>query len=45
MREEHLEAYTGRADILAVEGGHVVYWDAYDETADALERFLENPGA
>ena len=45
VREEHLEAYAGRADILAVEGGHVVYWDAYDETADALERFLENPGA
>jgi len=45
VREEHLEAYKGRADILAVRGGHVVYWDAYDETADALERFLEDPGA
>jgi lipase len=40
VREEHLEAYGGRADVLAVGGGHVVYWDAYDETADALERFL-----
>ena len=45
VREEQLEAYAGRADVLAVRGGHVVFWDAYDETADALERFLEDPGA
>jgi hypothetical protein len=25
---------------LEVPGGHIVYWDAYEETADALERFL-----
>jgi hypothetical protein len=23
-----------------VEGGHVVYWDAYEATADAVEEFL-----
>jgi lipase len=40
VREEHLEAYAARADVLAVAGGHVVFWDAYEETAAALERFL-----
>ncbi|HEX6700755.1 MAG TPA: alpha/beta hydrolase [Gaiellaceae bacterium] len=40
VREEHLDAYASRADILAVTGGHVVYWDAYEETAYALEEFL-----
>jgi hypothetical protein len=23
-----------------VPGGHIVYWDAYEETADAVEKFL-----
>ena len=29
-------------EIVAVPGGHVVYWDAYEETAGAIERFLES---
>jgi lipase len=37
---EQLEEYRGQAEIVGVPGGHVVYWDAYDETADAVERFL-----
>ncbi|MDQ5820173.1 MAG: alpha/beta hydrolase [Actinomycetota bacterium] len=39
VREEHLEAYSD-AEILAVPGGHMVYWDAWEQTADAVERFL-----
>ena len=27
-------------DVLEVPGGHMVYWDAYEQTADAVERFL-----
>jgi lipase len=45
VREEQLAAYAGRAQLLAVAGGHVVYWDAYDETADAVARFLEDSRA
>jgi hypothetical protein len=26
-----------------VPGGHIVYWDAYDETAKAVSLFLEDP--
>lgn len=44
VREEHLSAYP-EAEILAVEGGHMVTWDAWDETAGAVERFLENSSA
>ena len=44
VREEQLDAYRAaladRLEIVAVTGGHIVYWDAYDETADAVERFL-----
>jgi lipase len=44
VREDQLEDYArvvgDRLEILAVDGGHIVYWDAYEETADALERFL-----
>jgi lipase len=44
VRGEHLAAYPD-AEILAVPGGHMVYWDAWEQTADAVERFLENPSA
>jgi hypothetical protein len=44
VREEHLAAYPD-AEILAVPGGHVVYWDAWEQTADAVERFLEDSRA
>jgi hypothetical protein len=31
--------------VVAVRGGHIVYWDAYDETADTLEEFLIRRGS
>jgi len=44
VREDQLEEYEralgDRLEIVAVPGGHIVYWDAYEETADAIERFL-----
>jgi lipase len=44
VRDEQLDAYrTALGDLLevvAVPGLHMVYWDAYDATADAVERFL-----
>ncbi len=44
VRQEQLEEYEAALgeslEVLAVNGGHIVYWDAYDETADAVERFL-----
>jgi lipase len=45
VREEQLAAYAGRVETIAVPGMHVVMWDAFDEVADAVERFLENPRA
>jgi hypothetical protein len=44
VRDEQLATYAGRAEIVAVPGLHMVMWDAFDEVADAVERFLENPG-
>jgi len=44
VREEHLKAYPD-AEILAVPGGHMVHWDAWEQTAGAVERFLENPSS
>ena len=45
VRGEHLEAYRAalgeRLHLVAVPGGHMVIWDAYEETAAAVERFLE----
>jgi lipase len=40
VRDEHLEAYAGHAEIVGVPGMHMVIWDAYDEVAAAVERFL-----
>jgi pimeloyl-ACP methyl ester carboxylesterase len=43
VREEQLEEYARTLDhieIVGVPGGHIVYWDAYEETADAVESFL-----
>jgi lipase len=44
VREEQLLEYAAelgdRLDIVQVPGGHIVYWDAYEETADAVEKFL-----
>jgi lipase len=47
VREEQLREYAGALGelirIVAVPGGHIVYWDAYEQTADAVQGFLENP--
>jgi len=40
VRDEHLDAYAGRVETLAVPGMHMVIWDAFDPVADAVERFL-----
>jgi lipase len=46
VRDEHLQAYAGRVEVVEVPGLHMVMWSAFDETADAVERFLsEDPGA
>jgi len=44
VREDHLASYPD-AEVLAVPGRHMVYWDAWEQTADAVERFLEDPRA
>jgi lipase len=40
VREEQLAAYADRVETLAVPGMHMVMWDAFEEVADAVERFL-----
>jgi lipase len=46
VRDEHLEAYRDRVRaVVAVPGLHMVMWSAFDETAEAVERFLQDPGA
>jgi lipase len=40
VRVEHLAAYAERVEPLAVPGMHMVIWDAFDEVADAVERFI-----
>jgi lipase len=44
VREEQLAdcvAELGdRLEVVAVPGGHIVYWDAYEETVNAIEKFL-----
>jgi len=40
VRDEQLEAYAGRVEVQAVQGMHMVMWDAYDDVATAVERFL-----
>jgi pimeloyl-ACP methyl ester carboxylesterase len=41
VREEQLAAYADRVEVLAVPGMHMVIWEAFDEVAAAVERFLE----
>jgi lipase len=36
------EGWGGPLEVLTVPGGHIPLWDAFDETADAIERFLED---
>lgn len=44
VREGQIEAYRAalgeRLQLAEVRGGHIVYWDAYEETAAAVDRFL-----
>lgn len=37
---EALRAAPGPVEVVAVPGGHIVYWDAYEQTADAIDAFL-----
>jgi lipase len=45
VREEQIESYCAALGdvihVVEVAGGHMVYWDAYEQTADALDAFLE----
>ena len=34
----------GDVEVATVPGGHIPLWDAFDETADAIERFLSQDG-
>jgi lipase len=46
VRPEHVDGYGARAKVVTVPGMHMVMWAAFDETAEAVERFLsEDPGA
>ena len=46
VRPEHIETYGARAEVVTVDGMHMVMWDAFDEVADAVQQFLlEDPGA
>ena len=44
VREDQLEEYPATLgdglELVSVPGGHVVYWDAFEPTADAVEKFL-----
>jgi lipase len=44
VREDQLDEYPATLgevlELVAVPGGHVVYWDAFEPTADAIEKFL-----
>ena len=40
LLDQHREALRSLLDVVVVDGGHTVLWDAFDETADAVVRFL-----
>ncbi|MDQ2984683.1 MAG: alpha/beta hydrolase [Actinomycetota bacterium] len=42
VRQKHVAAYGAlpNIELVAVSGGHIVYWDAFEETAAAIDRFL-----
>jgi lipase len=44
VRDEHLAAYADRVEVLTVPGMHHQMWDAFDATADAVDRFLRRVG-
>ena len=45
VREEQIESYRtalgNLIQVVEVKGGHIVYWEAYERTADAVEAFLQ----
>ena len=45
VRDDQIAAYEAALgdliDVVEVPGGHIVYWDAYEQTAEAIERFLQ----
>lgn len=45
VRDDQLETYRSalgeRLTVVAVPGGHIVFWDAYQETAGAIDAFLD----
>jgi lipase len=49
VREEQLETYVtvlgDQLEVVEVPGGHMVFWDAYEQTAAALQDFLEDARA
>jgi lipase len=49
VRDDQIAAYEAALgdllEVVTVRGGHMVYWDAYDYTAAAVTRFLEDPGS
>jgi lipase len=38
--EEYEQALGDRLQVVEVPGGHIVYWDAFEQTADAIDEFL-----
>ncbi len=40
VRDEQIAAYGDVTEVVAVPGMHMVMWDAFDETATAVEDFL-----
>ena len=40
LLDDHRAALGELLEVVTVPGGHTVLWDALDETADAIERFL-----
>jgi lipase len=49
VREDQIDAYRAALgdliEVVEVRGGHIVYWDAYEQTANAVERFLQDSRA
>ena len=49
VRHDQIDEYErtlgDRIRVVEVPGGHIVYWDAFEATANAVGRFLEDSGA
>jgi pimeloyl-ACP methyl ester carboxylesterase len=39
--DAYRHALGDRLEVVTVPGGHMVYWDAWEQTADAVDRFLD----